>query len=106
VEYFVALVSHGRGYQAFLLDSSRAFHGAGERQLALIVAGDTTPCFIGPEDTVLQRHGKKVSEEFDLMAFPTDAVTISAACEGHYKEIQSWAYIFVEDTFFSFSTAD
>ena len=103
-EYFLALVSTGSTYGVFVLTSSAAFHGVGERYFYIIHAGDTASCFC-PDDSVIQNYGHAIISQ-DQITFPTDAIQINPACGANWKEVEADGYVFIRGQFLSYSAAD
>ena len=102
VEYFVALVSNGKGFEPNLSDSTGIYQGAGELRLTVIPAGDTMAIFGDEQD--ISDYGKFASD--GGITFPTDAVEIYAECEGRWKKNEALGFVFIKGRFRMFSAAD
>ena len=103
VEYFIALVSNGKRYDLNLLDTARIHEGAGERMFTVIPAGNTMSIF-GDDDTLVYNYSTSFGRKG--ITFPTDAIEIYPECEGRWKEIEAYGFVFVKGRFRMFSAAD
>ena len=103
VEYFIALVSDGQSYDAFVIDSARIYSGAGERLYRVVSAGDSTSFFDGSDEIV--RHGKLVDSDM-MIVFTTDALEVSPGCEAHYGRLEYDVYVLIGGRFLTFAAAD
>jgi hypothetical protein len=102
VEFFVALVSSGKRYDLNLFDTARIYQGGGERMFTVIPAGDTMAIF--GDDTLVYNYGKSLGH--DGITFPSDAIYIYPECEGHWKAIMAYGFVFIKGRFRMFSAAD
>ena len=104
-EYFVAMISNANSYDPFVLDSCRAYQGAGHRYLSLLHAGDETAIFGGDDQPELFDFAQK-GKEHGAYTFPADALFVEPFCESYYKEVQISGYIFFRGRIYEFSPAD
>jgi hypothetical protein len=103
VEYFIALVSNGLRYDLNLFDTARIHEGAGQRMFMVISAGDTMAIF-GDGDTLVYNYSTSFGH--NGITFPTDAIEIYPECEGRWKEVMAYGFIFIRGRFRMFSAAD
>ena len=106
-EYFIAILSEQSSYEIYVLDSCKAYEGAGERYLCLLKAGIKTNIFDDEHLKEISDYGKLSTEDgASLISFPVDALIIQPICENWYKAIEIHTYVFIKDRFYSFISAD
>jgi hypothetical protein len=97
------LVSNGTRHDLFLLDSAKIHHGAGERILYVIRAGDSTTIFGGDEEII---KCERLTADREMIIFPADAVGFYPDCEAHWKEVEANSLVFINGRFLHFCASD
>jgi hypothetical protein len=105
IEYFVAILSKDNIYDAVVLDSCFANKGAGNRYLQLLLSGAEVNIFDDSRWEEITKFGK-LSDNKQLISFPVDALIINPICEAYYKAVEVTTFVWINNRFIGFSSAD
>ena len=105
VEYFLAIVSNIKSSDLFVVDSCRAFQGAGHRYLWIYRSGEEITMFGGEGSPEILAYAQK-TKHAETVAFPVDAIQLEPICESYYKAVEISTYVFIRGKFYEFSSGD